>query len=75
MSLMKEIDRLANEIADLLDTNPDKISLSQVPGGSWLADVNCYGKNIESQTKEDPIEAMNDLLEKVDSNRFKLTSC
>ncbi len=70
MSVMKEIDLLALEIADILGTNSENVSLSQVPGGAWFADVNYCGKNIEGGIDKDPIKAMSNLLEKVNSTRL-----
>jgi len=58
MSTMKDIDLLVNEIADVLGVHPDSISLSQIPGGLWLADVS----NIESEPLDSPIKALESLL-------------
>lgn len=59
---MKEVDRIANEIADVLLIHPDSVNLSQVSGG-WMADVLSSGKTIQGETVDDPIRAMNSLLE------------
>ena len=61
MGFFKQIDILANEIADALVMNPDDVNLSQVTGG-WLADVKLGGKNIEGEVKDNPIDAMESLL-------------
>jgi hypothetical protein len=68
MSFMKEVDRIANEIADVLVINPDSVSLSQVPGG-WMADVLISGEIVRSETLIDPIKAMEDLLLKARRSR------
>ncbi len=60
MSTMKEINLLVNEIADVLGVHPDSISISQRPGGFWMADVS----NIESESRNSPFDALNNLLEK-----------
>lgn len=60
---MKEIDRIANEIADVLLIHPDSVNLSQI-SGNWIADVISSGKIIEGETVDDPILAMKSLLEK-----------
>lgn len=59
---MKEIDRIANEIGDVLVINPDSVNLSQVAGG-WLADV-YSGATLESEVMPNPIQAMENLLKK-----------
>jgi hypothetical protein len=68
MSYMKEIDRLANEIGDILVINPDTVNLSQVSGG-WMADIYTSGQRIESEILDDPIKAMQDLLSKARKSR------
>jgi hypothetical protein len=60
MSAMKEIDLLVNEIADVLGVHPDSISISQRPGGLWMADVS----NIESESCNSAFDALSNLLEK-----------
>ena len=66
MSSMKEIDLLADKIGDVLGINPNLISLSQVPGGLWFADVS----NIESEHLDSPIKAMKNLLEKINQETY-----
>jgi hypothetical protein len=68
MSYMKEIDRLANEIGDILVINPDTVNLSQVSGG-WMADIYTSGQRIESEILDDPIKAMENLLCKTQKSR------
>jgi hypothetical protein len=61
---MKEIDLLAEEIADVLGINPDSISLSKMSGGLWMADVS----NLESELLDSPIKAMQSLLTKANDS-------
>lgn len=62
MSRMKEVDLIAHEIADVLHIHHEQVNLSQVPGG-WLADVYSCGETIQGSVLDDPIDAMNSLLE------------
>ena len=57
MGWMKQIDELAEEIANILLVNPNSIDLGQVCGG-WRADVQ---GQLEGEVKKDPIEAMKSL--------------
>lgn len=66
MSAMKEIDLLVNEIANVLGVHPDSISISQRPGGLWMADVS----NIESDSCNSSLNALNNLLEKARKYEF-----
>lgn len=61
MSVTKEVDLIAQDIADNLCVLPEQVNLSQVVGG-WLADCSC-GKLIQGEVRSDPIDAMNSLLE------------
>lgn len=69
MSRMKEVDLIAQEIADVLRIHPDQVNLSQVAEG-WFADVYTCGRVIQSEVLGNPIDAMNSLLEVTRKKNF-----
>jgi hypothetical protein len=60
---MKDIGILVNEIADVLSIIPDDINLSQTCNG-WLADTNTLAGHSLQGESDDPIKAMQILLDK-----------